>query len=390
MAPVNLIASSDDYLLEEKVRETVTSVCASLGGVEAEILADETTPEELAVELCSPSLFAPQRVLVVPQIGSWVDIAAARKPGRRDKALHAEIDPGPVVQVIDEGLSEDIGLVLVALCRDKPRGALVKAVENAGALQWVPVPPQPKPWEDVILTGEQRSVLSAVLARATPDVRFAPDAERLLFDRLGFAPRLLAQEGRKLAAASADGTVDADLVRALSFPKERSLDVVRDALLARKAVPVLDIVAAAEGGVPVRDRQGRVMNPDRVALALVGQASTVFQQLLYLRLFAAENGIVDQMAPERTSHNYWYPREFKNGLGPHLVELLEADAPSPIRPAGSKTMSLFALGGLFKGAGRYTNDALSTALADLGRVETALRGEMATEALTVWFSKILR
>lgn len=390
MAPVNLIASSDDYLLEEKVQEAVTSVCASFGGVEAEILPDETTPEELALELCSPSLFAPQRVLVVPQIGSWVDVAATRKPGRGDKALPAEIDAGPVVQVLAEGLSEDIGLVLAALCRDKPKGALVKAVENAGVLQWVPVPPQPKPWEDVILTGEQRSVLSAVLARVTPDVRFTPDAERLLFDRLGFAPRLLAQEGRKLAAASSDGTVDADLVHALSFPKERSLDVVRDALLARRAAPVLDIVAAADGDIPVRDRQGRVMNVDRVALALVGQASTVFQQLLYLRLFAAENGFSDRMAPERTSHDYWYPREFKNGFGPHLVELLEADAPSPIRPAGSKMPSLFALGGLFKGAGRYTNDDLSTALADLGRVETALRGEMATEALTVWFSKILR
>jgi len=96
------------------------------------------------------------------------------------------------------------------------------------------------------------------------------------------------------------------------------------------------------------------------------------------------------MAPERTSHNFWYPREFKNGFGPHLVELFEADAPSPIRPAGSKPLSLYALGGLFKGAGRYGNDDLLNALADLGRVETAIRGEMATEALTVWFSKILR
>ena len=44
MALVNLIASSDDYLLEEKLRETVASVCATLGEVEAEVLSDETTP----------------------------------------------------------------------------------------------------------------------------------------------------------------------------------------------------------------------------------------------------------------------------------------------------------------------------------------------------------
>lgn len=390
MAPVNLIASSDDYLLDEKVRETVTSICASLGEVEAEVLPDETTPEELAVELCSPSLFAPQRVLVVPQVGSWVDIAAARGPGRGDKALKAEIDAGPVVQVLDEGLSEDIGLVLVALCRDKPKGALVKAVEKAGDLQWVPVPPQPKPWEDVILTDEQCAVLRAVLARAASDVRFTPGAERLLFDRLGFAPRLLASEGRKLAAASADGAVDEDLVRALSFPKERSLDVVKDALLARRAAPVLDIVAAAEVDIPVRNWQGRAMNPDSVAITLLGQASTVFQQLLYLRLLAEENGLADQMVPERTRDNYWYPRQFKNGFGPQFLELVEADAPSPLKRPGSKPLTLFVLGGLFKGAGQYANDDLLNALADLGRVETALRGDMATEALTVWFSKILR
>jgi hypothetical protein len=390
MALVHLVASSDDYLLEEKARETVTSVCAELGGVEAEVLPDETTPEELAIELCSPSLFAPQRVLVVPQMGSWLDIAAARGPRRGDKAVKATIDAGPVVQVLDEGLSADIGLVLVALCKRAPKGALVKAVERVGALHWVPVPPQPKPWEDVVLTDEQRSVLRAVLARAASDIRFTPDAERFLFERLGFAPRLLASEGRKLAAASADRTVDEDLVRALSLPKDRSLDVVHDALLARQAGPVLDIVAAAQADIPVRDRQGRVMSPDRVALALLGQASTVFQQLYYLRLFAAENGVLEEMAPERTRDNSWYPRHFRNGLGPRLLEQVEADAPSPLNRPGSKPLSLFALGGLFKGAGRYRDDDLASALADLGRVETALRGEMGMETLTVWFSQILR
>lgn len=389
MAPVSLIASSDDYLLDEKVRERVASVCAELGGVEPEFLPEETTPEELAIELCSPSLFAPQRVLVMPQMASWIDVAA-RGPGRGEKASKAETDAGPVVQVLDEGLSEDIGLVLVALCRNKPKGALVKAVETVGDVQWVPLPPQPKPWEDVILTGEQRTVLRTVLSRAASDARFTPDAEQLLFERLGFAPRLLAQEGRKLAAASDDGRVDEDLVRALSFPKERSLEVVKDALLEREAAPILDIVAAAEVDIPVRDWRGQVMRPASVALVLVGQASTMFQQLLYLRLLAEENGFADQMAPERTRDSFWYPRQFQKGFGPKLLKLVEADAPSPLMRPGAKPLTLFALGGLFKGAGRYGNEDLSKALAELGRVEAAIRGDMGTEALTVWFSKILR
>jgi len=389
MAYVYLLASPDDYLLETRVREALASASSELGGVEPEILREETTPEELAVELCSPSLFAPQRVLFAPDIRSWLDIPARRGRGGRDKASKVEVDADPVVRVINEGLSEGTALVMAAVCGEKPKGPLAKAVEEVGTLRWISLPPHPKPWEDVSLSGEQCEVLCEVLAREVGEVRFTPEAERLLFDRLGFAPRLLAQEGRKLAAASAAGRVDEDLVRALCFPKERSLDVVWDALLERKAAPVLDIITAAAAGLPVRDRHGKIMTSDGVPIAVFGQGSLVFQRLLYLRLMATENGFVDEMAPERTGDRYWYPSQFKNGIGPKLVELLEADAPSPLIRSGSKPPSLFMLGGLFRGAGRYRTSELERALAELGTVETALRGDLAVEALSVWFTGIL-
>lgn len=389
MARVYLLASPDDYLLEGKVREALASVSAELGGVEPELVREETTPEELAVELCSPSLFAPQRVLFAPDIGSWLDISAGRGRGGRMKATEATVDPESVVRVLDEGLSENTALVMAAVCGEKPKGPLVKAVEKVGAFWWVSLPPQPKPWEDVALSDEQCEVLRGVLAREAGEVRFTPAAERLLFDRLGFAPRLLAQEGRKLAAASAAETVDEDLVRALSFPRERSLDVVLDALLERTAPPVLDIIAAAAGGLSVRDRHGRTMTREGVLMALLGQASLVFQRLLYLRLLTAGNGLIDEMAPERTRDRYWYPRRFKEGIGPKLLELIEADAPSPLLRPGSKLPSLFMLGGLFRGAGRYRTSELEGAVAELGAVETALRGDLAMEALSVWFAGIL-
>ena len=81
MAHVYLLASPDDYLLETRVREALASASSELGGVEPEILREETTPEELAVELCSPSLFAPQRVIFAPDIQSWFDIPARRGRG---------------------------------------------------------------------------------------------------------------------------------------------------------------------------------------------------------------------------------------------------------------------------------------------------------------------
>jgi hypothetical protein len=389
MARVYLLASPDDYILEVKVREALASASAELGGVEPEFLREETTPEELAVELCSPSLFAPQRVLFAPDIRSWLDTSAGRSRGGRMKATEATVDAESVVRVLNEGLSENTALVMAAVCGEKPKGPLVKVVEKVGALRWVSLPPQPKPWEDVALSDEQCEVLRGVLAREAGEVRFTPAAEDLLFDRLGFAPRLLAQEGRKLAAASAAGTVDEDLVRALSFPKERSLDVVLDALLERTAPPVLDIVAAASAGLSVRDRHGRIMTPEGVPIALLGQASLVFQRLLYLRMLTAGNGLIDEMAPERTRDRYWYPRRFKKGIGPELLELIEADAPSPLLRSGSKPPSLFMLGGLFRGAGRYRTSELEGAVAELGTVETALRGDFAMEALSVWFTGIL-
>ena len=389
MARVFLLASPDDYLLEGRVREALASASAELGGVEPELLLEETTPEELAVELCSPSLFAPQRVLFVPDILSWLDTSVERGRGGGTKATETTVDVEPVVRVLDEGLSENTALVMAAVCGEKPKGLLVKAVEEVGAFRWISLPPRPKPWEDVALSDEQSEVLRGVLAREAGEVRFTPAAERLLFDRLGFAPRLLAQEGRKLAAASAAGTVDEDLVRALSFPKERSLDVVLDALLEREAAPVLDILAAAAGGLPIRDRHGRIMTPEGVPIALLGQASLVFQRLLYLRLLTAGNGLIDEMAPERTRDRYWYPSRFKKGIGPKLLEMIEADAPSPLLRSGSKPPSLFMLGGLFRGAGRYRTSELEGAVAELGAVETALRGDLAMEALSVWFTSIL-
>jgi hypothetical protein len=47
------------------------------------------------------------------------------------------------------------------------------------------------------------------------------------------------------------------------------------------------------------------------------------------------------------------------------------------------------LGGLFRGAGRYRTSELERVLAELGSVETALRGDLAMEALSVWFTGIL-
>lgn len=382
-AQVHLVASSDDYLLEEALGETMRAVCAELGDVEPEIMPDEMTPEALSVELCSPSLFAPQRVLVVPEIRSWLDTGARRQPEPDD------VDLTPLVQVLGEGVADGIALVMGACCRGKPKGALVDAVDEVGEFRWRPAPEAPKPWEDAVLSKEQEAMLRQLLTKAAGDVRFTPRATRLLLERLGFAPRRLMQEGRKLAAANVGGEVDEELVIALSFPRERSLDVVWDAVFERRAAPILDIMAATDAGILVRDRQGRTVTAQGAPYVLFGQVSSILQNLLYLRRLAAEHGFLDEMAPDRTRDDFWYPKKFKNGLGPKLVDVIGSDAPSPLQRPGGKGPTLFILGRLFKGAGRYSDQDLVGALADLGAVEAALRGDMPREALSVWLASFL-
>jgi len=378
-APIYLVASSDDYLLEEALGETVRAVCAEFGDIDPETMPEALTPEDLSVELCSPSLFAPQRVLVVPEIRAWIDIPARRPPDPRptEKAV---VDAAPVVQVLGEGIADGIALVMGACCHSKPEGALVDVVDEAGGFRWQPVPEPPKPWEDAVLSKEQEAMLRKLLSRVAGDVRFTPEAARLLLDRLGFAPRLLIQEGRKLAAANVEGMVDEELVLALSFPKERSLDVVWDAVFERRAAPILDIMAATEAGIQVRDRQGQPVTAKGAPHVLFSQVASILQNLLYLRRLAAEHGLLGEMSTDKTRDDFWYPRRFKNGLGPKIVELVKA---------GGKAPTLFVLGRLFKGAGRYSDGDLVQALAGMGAVETALRGDMATEALSVWITSTL-
>ena len=387
-APVFLVASADDYLLELALAETVSAVCAEIGDIEPEALPEGLTPEDLSVELCSPSLFAPQRVLVVPEIHTWVDIPARRPPEPR-AAEKAVVDAAPVVHVLGEGIADGIALVMGACCHSKPNGALVDAVGEVGEFRWQAVPDPPKPWEDAILSKEQEALLRKLLAKAAGDVRFTPEAARLLFERLGFAPRLLIQEGRKLAAANVDGMVDEELVLALSFPRERSLDVVWDAVFERRAAPILDIMAATEAGIQVKDRQGRAVTAKGAPHMLFNQVASMLQNLLYLRRLAAQHDLLGEMSTDKTRDDFWYPRRFKNGLGPKIIGLVKSDAPSSLQRAGGKPPTLFMLGRLFKGAGRYSDEDLVHALAAMGAVESALRGDMAAEALSVWISSVL-
>jgi hypothetical protein len=374
-----LIASSDDYLVEESLNDAVAAAGEALGGAEIERLADDVTPEQVALELRSPSLFAPTRVLVVTDARGWLDTTAPRGALVTGKGEDAE----PLLQALTDGVPDGTALVMGAWCGRKPKGKLVKAVESGGEYRWIPLPDPPKPWEDVVLSNDQRRVLSSLLRKVAGDTPFSPEAERLLLDRLGFEPRRLVSEAGKMAAAAGGAMVDEELVRRLVFPRARSLEVVRDAVMQRTPVVLLDLIDAGAAGVTVNDWQGRPVSADRLGGVLCGQVTNLLIQLLELRRVADAAGIADQLTPQETGRDRWYQRVFSKQVAPKLVAELEDTAVTSLARKG-KLPTTWTLGQLARGASLYSDDELVRALAASGDVEIAQRGAVGLEALTAW------
>jgi len=379
-----LIASSDDFLVEEGLNDAIAAAVEALGGAEVERLADGASPEQAAVELRSPSLFAPTRVLVVSEARGWLATTAPRgalgEPGGEDV--------NPLLGVLADGIPDGTALVMGAWCGRKPKGPLVKAVEDGGEYRWIPLPEPPKPWEDVVLSADQRRVLTKLLYKVAGDTTFTPEAERLLLERLGFEPRRLVSEARKMVAAAGDGIVDEELVRRLVFPRSRSLEVVRDAVLQRAPGVLLDLVDAAAAGVTVNDWQGRPVPADRLGGILCGQVANLLLQLLELRRAAAAAGIADQLTPQRTRRDRWYKSVFSSELAPRLLAKLEEGGPTPLARKG-KLPTTWTLGQLSRGASLYSDDELVQALAGSGGVEIVQRGSLGLEGLSAWIMESL-
>ena len=74
-----LVAAGDDLLLEDAFRDATERAGGSMSQPAVETLPDDVTPEDVAVELNSPSLFNPERVLLVPDTSQWV--IASTSPG---------------------------------------------------------------------------------------------------------------------------------------------------------------------------------------------------------------------------------------------------------------------------------------------------------------------
>ncbi len=361
-----LVAASDDFLLGEAVDEAVRKACAELDDPTVETMPQNASPEYVAVEMNSPSLFATTRVLLAPDVRAWV-----KAPAPRDAPpVAADSDVSALVRALEDDVPEGTALIMGAWCGGQPKGDLVNAVKAHGTVTWIATPEPPKPWEDGAVSDAQRAVLRGVITRAAPGVRFAPGAEHLLLERLGFAPRRLSQESAKLAAAAGpSGTVDEALVRSLVLPQEGSIEVLQEAILDRNATAAAAFLDDARRGIPVRDWSGARISERELGLRVFNLMADTMTRMLYLRHAAAEIGAEAELDPQRCRERAWYSRTFKTRLAPALQSHIEADVGAPF--AGrSKVPKPWALHLLFRGASRYRRGELVTALIASGADRT--------------------
>ncbi len=355
-----------------------------------ETLPDDVTPEDVAVELNSPSLFNPERVLLVPDTSQWV--IASTSPGgptmpARKNAKAVDTLVQPLVKTLESGMPDGVALVMGVWCGAKPTGSLVKAVEASGSVEWIATPEPPKPWEDCAVSDAQKTVLRRLMARAAPAARFAPTAETLLFERLGFAPRHLVQETGKLAvAAGPDGLIDEALVRRLVLPREGSLEKLQDAILGRDLRAAVTFLDEGRRGLPIRDWSGSYITEGGLGIRAFNLAVDAFTRMLYLRGAARIIGAEDELDPQKNSAHSWYSRTFKPHLGPKLKSHIEADPGAPFRSGVKpRVPSPWAMQRLFRGASLYSDDDLIRSLTEAGRIERRLRRPgNSIEALPGW------
>lgn len=385
MSRLIFVAVGDDFLLEEALKTAVEGVAQELGGASIEELRAETGPEDLALEINSPSLFSSERVLLLNQVQHWVDAPPAPDAPK----IKGQFDLTPLLDALQEDLPEGLGVVLGAWCGGQPKGELVNVIQQRGEFRWIPLPEAPKPWEPSGLSSAQREALRSIIKRAAPSARIAPAAETLLGDRLGFAPRRLAAEVRKLEAASGGELISEDLVRRLVLPRDGSIEVFQDCLLARNIQGMAAFLDEARRGIPIRDYSGERLGGRSLGIRLFNTAAETFLRMLYLRELASILRAESELNPTKNKARNWYGRVFKPRLGPALVSKILQDDSAPFKRR-AKGPSLWSLHLLFRGAGNYEPKQLKTAVMESGPIELALRrSEDELAPLWSWLSRAM-
>jgi hypothetical protein len=346
--PFLLITSPDDYLLELERGDAESAWHRERPDGEVRTYAEPPSPSHLIRDLASPSLFAPARLLIVPDARSLVAGKAARTA-----------DIGALAESLASLRTGDVWLLLLAVVESEPSGPVVESVAAKGEVRHLALPPPPKPWEEGRLTPPQRTVLHGVLRRVAPEVLRDAETADALCETYGFRPRELAQAAQRLMAA---GELSADAVRAQAGPGELTLRMLEDVLIRRDPAAAASFFAGLETGAALVDWRGDAVEPDRIGRVTVNALARLLRHAVAVRGHAARLGLERDLDPKRCSGSRWYPTEFKNRIHPRLAAEAEAASGSPLVGMTAWTMHR-----VFRLAAAYDDRELLDALARLAR-----------------------
>ncbi len=357
-----LVASPDDFLLEleRRAAEQAWRAANPLGEVVA--FAQPPSPGRLVQELASPSLFAADRLLVVPDASSYLAAGRRAESGELGSALAALPLAG-------------VALLLAAVSDAEPKGALADAIKGRGEVRFLALPEAPKPWDEGRVSRAQRATLASLVARAAPARAGNDEVVDALCEVDGFRPRELAQAAERLALAGGD---TAAAVRAQAGAGERQLRELEDALQQRDAARFARFAGALDAGATLTDWRGDAVAPDGYGKVLGATVGRLLRQALAVRAHAARAGVADELNPKKCAGKDWYPRAFKPRIHAPLSKDIEATPDSPL--AG---MTPWQLHRAFRLAAPYRDGELIAALGALAgaQVERA-RGPAVLSAVS--------
>lgn len=312
---------------------------------------------QLCQELQTPSLFASERLFLVPHAEAYFAL-----PPKVSQGLLATLQ-GPFSGVLWLGLFAELS--------EAPKGPWAESLASLGELEHLSLPPPPKPWEDVRLSQEQRALLRKLLTEEAPELLAHQDVLDVLLETHGFSPRQLVQAAKDLLASqelSPEAARRSAGRQALSASElEKALQGDDWSLLAYR------LAQLAEGAVLTTFRGGEVSGRKAAELA-AGLCSRACLAALTVRLLAEKAGLAKELNPAKVSQASWYPREFRPRIYPKLLAASQ-DMPE----LGFADRSPWSLQASFHLAASFPSGKLVAALAELLRL-----GALRTEGLDPW------
>ncbi|MFH1177078.1 MAG: hypothetical protein V1750_06685 [Acidobacteriota bacterium] len=347
-SPLVLLASPDDYLVELERSARVAAWVAANPGLEVVALDPAPAPPGLLRELLNRSLFSPDRLLVIADARPYF-----AKVAQKDKEI---LDLATALKTLS---LDGIGLLLAAVAEEEPAGPLVEVFRARGEVQFLPLPPPPKPWEEVRVSPAQRRVLEDVIRRVAPPVLEHSEAVDALCETYGFRVRELAQAAQRLITG---GELTATAVRAQAGAGETSLGDLEDALRRRDVRLAAGFLATLAGGGALVAWRGERVDEERLGATLAGALGRLLRQALAVRAHARQAGLEPELDPRACQSSSWYPRVFKPRIHPRLAADIEGTPGSPLAGA-----SPWALHHAFALAASYEDAELLAALTGLAR-----------------------